>query len=92
MSVETRETLLHGQLQEGLRYDIMRASSVSGAQSYIELCLAVKNEEKCLAELRKQRQYLKHARFDDWLPTLQRAATWNRLTDEEFLMQLAGHM
>ena len=31
-------------------------------------------------------------RFDDWLPTLQRSATWNRWSEEELLMQLAGHM
>ena len=61
MSVETREMLLHSQLQEDLRYDVMRASSVSGEQSYEELCLAVKNEEKRMAELRKRQQYLKHA-------------------------------
>ena len=30
--------------------------------------------------------------FEDWLPTLQRAATWNKLSEEELLMQLAGHM
>ena len=28
--------------------------------------------------------------FDDWLPTLSRAVTWNRWTDEESLMQLAA--
>ena len=32
------------------------------------------------------------ARFDDWLPSLQRAATWNRWSEEELLMQLVGHM
>ena len=31
-------------------------------------------------------------RFDDWLPTLERAATWNRWTEEETLMQLAGYL
>ena len=51
MSVETRDTLLHSQLQEGLRYDLMRAPAVSGAQMYKELCLAAKNEERRLAEL-----------------------------------------
>ena len=53
MSTETRDTLLHGQLQEGLKYDVMRAPSVSGAQGCKELCLAAKNEEKRLAELKK---------------------------------------
>ena len=30
-------------------------------------------------------------RFDDWLPALQRAASWNCWSDEEQLIQLAGH-
>lgn len=57
MSVETRGALLHGQLQNGLKYKIMRAPSVSGSQIYKELCLAARNEEKRLAELRKRQQY-----------------------------------
>ena len=40
MSDETRGTLLHGQLQEGLRYDIMTAPAVSGSHGYKELCVA----------------------------------------------------
>ena len=56
MSGETRDTLLHGQLQEGLQYDIMKAPSVSGAQTYKQLCLAAKNEKR-LAELRKRQHY-----------------------------------
>ena len=31
MSTETREMLLHGQLQEGLSYDILKAPEISGA-------------------------------------------------------------
>ena len=46
MSMETRETLLHGQLQEGLSYQIMKAPAVSGAQSYRELVMAAKHEER----------------------------------------------
>ena len=57
MSGETRDILLHGQLQEGLKYDIMKAPSVSGAQTYKQLCLAAKNEEKRLAELKKRQHY-----------------------------------
>ncbi|XP_065903460.1 coiled-coil domain-containing protein 158-like isoform X2 [Dysidea avara] len=30
--------------------------------------------------------------FDDWLPTLERAAAWNNWTDSETLMQLAGYL
>ena len=59
MSTETRDTLLHGQLQEGLKYELMRSPAVSGAQTYKELCLASKNEEKRLVELEKRQQYLK---------------------------------
>ena len=59
MSVETRDTLLHGQLQDALKHDLMRAPAVSGAQTYQELCLAARNEEKRLAELKKRQQYMK---------------------------------
>ena len=57
MSDETRDTLLHGQLQEGLCYALMKAPAVSGARAYQELCLAARNEEKRLAELAKRREY-----------------------------------
>ena len=30
--------------------------------------------------------------FDDWLPSLERAATWNGWTEEEKLLQLAGYL
>ena len=30
--------------------------------------------------------------FDDWLLTLERAATWNGWTSDETLMQLSGHL
>ena len=52
MATDTRDTLLHGQLQERLRFELMRAPAVSGAQNYKELCIAARNEEKRLAELR----------------------------------------
>ena len=58
MSDETRETLLHSQLQEGLLYELMKAPAVSGSHGYPELCLAARNEERRLAELAKRRQYL----------------------------------
>ena len=31
-------------------------------------------------------------RFDDWLPTLERAAAWNNWTGDELTIQLAGHL
>ena len=57
MSLETRETFLHSQLQEGLRYDLMKSPAVSGSQTYKELCLAAKNEEKRQLELQRRQQY-----------------------------------
>ena len=57
MSKETRDTLLHSQLQEGLRDELMRSPTVSGSHEYSELCLAAKNEEKRLATLKKRQQY-----------------------------------
>ena len=30
--------------------------------------------------------------WDDWLPTLERAATWNNWSEQEKLIQLAGHL
>ena len=61
MSEETRDALLHGQLQDELRYELMRAPAVSGAQTFKELCLASRNEEKQLAELRKHQEYTRCA-------------------------------
>ena len=59
MSNETHDTLLYCQLQEGLPYELMRGPAVSGATKYQELCIATKNEEKRLADLRRQQQYSK---------------------------------
>jgi len=39
----------------------MEASAVSGAQSYPELCLAAKNEERRQTELAKRQQYARHS-------------------------------
>ena len=57
MSAETRDALLYGQLQEGLRLELMSAPAVSGARGYPELCIASKNEEKRLADLKRRREY-----------------------------------
>ena len=65
MTEETRKTLLHGQLQEGLRYALMKAPAVSGAQDYQELCTAAKNEERRLSELNKRQQYLRDSTAED---------------------------
>ena len=57
MLSETRDVLLYAQLQEGLKYELMRAPAVSGALTYQTLCVAAKSEERRLAELQKRRQY-----------------------------------
>lgn len=57
MSVETRNALLHGELQDGLKQELMRAPAVSGAQKFSELCVASRNEEKRLIELKRRQQY-----------------------------------
>ena len=59
LSRETREAFLYGQLQEGLRLQVMRSPSVSGAQTYKELCMSAKNEERRQAELKKRHEYSK---------------------------------
>lgn len=43
--------------QEGLKYELMKVSAVSGAGTYKELCIAAKNEEKRLTGLKKHEQY-----------------------------------
>ena len=45
----TRDTLLYGQLYEGLRYELVQSAAVSGAQSYQELCTAATPppQDKC---------------------------------------------
>ena len=58
MSVEARDTILYGQLQDGLRVVLMKSPSVSGAMSYKELCMTAHNEGQ-QAELRKYRNYRK---------------------------------
>lgn len=59
MFAETPDTVLHSQLQEGLRYDLIREPAISGVQSYKERFFTAKHEEKCLAELRKHQHYQK---------------------------------
>ena len=61
LSAETRDALLYAQLQEALRYELMRALAISRSMKYQKLCGAAKNEEKRLAELRKRQQYSRSA-------------------------------
>ena len=58
MSSETRDVLLYEMLLDGLRIDLVsKAPAISGVQNYQELCIASKNEERRLAELKGKRQY-----------------------------------
>lgn len=59
MTSETRDMLLYCQVQESLRYELMKSPAVSGSSKYSELCTAAKNEEKRIADLRKRQQYAK---------------------------------
>ena len=54
MFTEIRDALLHGQLQDALKHELMQAPAVSGSQTYKELCLTARNEKKRLAELKKR--------------------------------------
>ena len=57
MSEETRSTLLDDQLNEGLKYSLIKVPAVCGAMEYQQLCVAAWNEERCQSELVKQQQY-----------------------------------
>ena len=57
LSVETRDTLLYGQLQEGLNYDLLKSPAVSGARTYQELCTSARSEERRQSELLRRQQY-----------------------------------
>ena len=58
---ETCHALLHAQLQEGLKYAIMEAPAVLGSQTYRELCMAAKNEERRQSKLAKRQEYTRTA-------------------------------
>ena len=57
LSVETRDALLYGQLQEGLKYDLLKSPAVSGARTYQELSISARSEERRQSELLKRQQY-----------------------------------
>ena len=58
---ETRETMLYSQLHEGLLLSLLKSPSVSGSQSYKELCVAAKQEEKRLADIQRRERYRQKA-------------------------------
>ena len=49
---------MHSKLQEGLRYSVMSAPAVSGAQTYLELYLAMKKQGKTII---KRKHYFQEA-------------------------------
>ena len=57
LNTDARETLLYGQLHDGLKYELIKSSTVSGAQNYKQLCLCAKAEGKRLAGLKKRQLY-----------------------------------
>ena len=57
ITAETRDALLQGQLQEGLRLTIVMAPAVSGAKTYQELCIPAKNEERRQLALSQRQLY-----------------------------------
>ena len=86
MSDETRNALLHSQLQEGLSYELMKIPAISGSHFYQELCLTAKNEKKRLAEL-KRRQYMKGP--STWPHVLSRVTTLRIHASDVCLTRLA---
>ena len=54
LSEETRNTLLYGQLQEGLCDNLLRSTAVSNARNYQDLLLSAKTKEKRQEELLKR--------------------------------------
>ena len=57
MSEDTRNILLYGQLNEGLKYNLIKSPAVSGASGYQQLCIAARNEERSQNDLIKRQQY-----------------------------------
>lgn len=57
LTAETRDAFLYSQLQAGLKLALMESPAVSGSLSYKQLCIAAKQEEQRLVELKRCRQY-----------------------------------
>ena len=58
LTPETRDAFLFSQLQAGLKLMLMESPAVSGSLTYKQLCVAAKQEEKRLLELKRRRQHL----------------------------------
>ena len=59
VKTKAREAPLYGQLHAGLKYELMKSSTVSGAQLYKQLCVCAKTEEKRLIGLKRRQSYLR---------------------------------
>ena len=55
LTPETRDAFLYSQLQAGLKLTLMESPAVSGTLTYKQLCVAAKQEEKRLIELKRRR-------------------------------------
>ena len=56
ITTKTRNTLLYGQLHEGLRYNLLKTPAVSGASNDMQLSVAG-NEEGRQTELARRQHY-----------------------------------
>ena len=56
---------LYSQLQAGLKLSLMESPVVSGSLSYKQFCVAAKQEEQWLVELRRHRQYFERTAKND---------------------------
>ena len=55
--MEMRNTLLYGQLHEGLLYNLLKSPAISGAIGYTQLCVAARTEERRQNELSRRQHY-----------------------------------
>ena len=59
VTVLARRLFSYNQLQDGLRYSLIKSPAISGAISYQQLCITARHEEKRLNELARCQQYQK---------------------------------
>ena len=59
LTTETQDALLYNQLHAGLKLSLVESPAVSGSLigTYKQLCLAAKQEEQRLADLRRRKLY-----------------------------------
>ena len=57
LGIQSRDALLYNQLHAGLKLTLVEGPAVSGSLTYMQLCLAAKQEEQRLADLRCHKLY-----------------------------------